>query len=206
MFDYKSYISAYNIIAIIIGIIGLIYLIYNLWKNIRTNTILSWPKINATVLSAVAKPVNQNSGSFIDPRYVVASTDNITQYIPVVVYKYRVNGVDYQSNNVMYYGPSTYNGLDIKTLMAPIYPGAIINIFYNPNNPNEAYIYNGIKNYKGTIIGIILLIIAAAIFYYDRRKGSENNIIKKKWRNKNTSPNLTEIEQQYSKKYTYYDM
>ena len=170
MANFSNHFTINNIIAIIIGIVGLIWLIHGLWRNWKINNIRSWPKTNAVVLNAVAEPANASAGTtYMDPRYIVATTNNNAQYIPIIVYRYSVNGKDYQSNNVVYSGAHSYNALDIKTIMGQIYPGSVIPVYYNPNNNSESYIYNGTINYLGVVIGIILLIIAGYILYYNYR-------------------------------------
>ncbi|XWV25892.1 hypothetical protein QJ857_gp1189 [Tupanvirus soda lake] len=202
MTDLGDYMTVNNIVAIILGIIGLIWLIYGLWRNWKINKISTWPKTNAFVLNSVAEPANNAAGNtYVDPRYIIATTDNKAQYIPKVTYRYRVANKEYQSNNVVYSGSRSYNAVDIKTLLGQVYAGATIPIFYNPNNPNESYIYNGTTSYTGIIIGLVLLLIAAYLGYYHNYKNrnitttsvTENRSSVTR-SNDLASPNLTDID------------
>jgi len=156
-----------NIVAIILGIVGLIWLLHGLWRNWKINRISTWPKANATVLNAVAKPANSNAGTmYMDPRNIVAATNSSAKYEPIVFYRYRVGNRDYQSENVIYSGANSYNALETKNIFGQIQTGGTIPVYYNPNNPSESYIYNGTKSYTGIVIGIILLLLAAYLGYY----------------------------------------
>ncbi|XWV24655.1 hypothetical protein QJ856_gp1129 [Tupanvirus deep ocean] len=204
MTDLGDYMTVSNIVAIILGIIGLIWLIYGLWRNWKINKISTWPKTNAFVLNSVAEPANNAAGNtYVDPRYIIATTDNKAQYIPKVTYRYRVGNREYQSNHVVYSGSRSYNAVDIKTLLGQVHAGATIPIFYNPNNPNESYIYNGTSSYTGVIIGLVLLLIAGYLGYYHNYKnktitttdvpvtGTRTSITRN---NDLASPNLTDID------------
>lgn len=191
MFNYKQYLTIPNIIGIILGIIGLIWLIHGLWRNMKINNISKWPKANATVLSSLAEPANSQAGSrYISPQDIVVSKDNNNaQYIPRVTYQYRVNGKDYISSNVVYSGQSSYNAFDTKTILADMSPNSVIQIYYNPSNPSEAYIYNGKTSYTSIIMGVILLLLAAYIFWH-YHKNPKYVIIS----DGINSPSLTEID------------
>lgn len=169
----KDYFTTHNLIAVILGIVGLVWLVHTVWKNMKINKISTWPKINATVVNALVEPANKSAGNtYIDPKFIVATVDGSAQYIPVVLYTYRVGGKEYQSKNFSYYGPQTYNALDMKTMMGPFYPGATIQVFYNPSNPAESYVYNGKVDHTGVVLSVILLLIAAYIAYRHNNKTS----------------------------------
>lgn len=193
MSGFGNGLSINNVVVIILVIVGLVWLIYSLWRNWKISRISAWPKTNATVLNALALPAGGGRGNvYLDPQAIVATTDNSFQYVPKIVYTYRVAGKEYQSDSVIYSGARSYNSVDIKTIMGNLHAGSLVPVFYNPNKNNESYIYNGTSNYTGAIIGIILLFIAGFLSYY-------HNYSKHKhvaW-NKDIdidTPNLTEIE------------
>ena len=191
MADFGAHMTVNNIVALILGIIGLIWLIHGLWRNWKINKISTWPKTNAVVLNAVAEPANNNAGNvYIDPSTIIATTNDNAQYIPRVVYRYRVGNRDYQSTNVVYSGAKSYNALDIKTLLGQVYPGATIPIYYNPNNHAESYIYNGNKSWTGVIIGLALLLIAA----YLAHRNHKNQTVTTVTQMTDASPSLTDID------------
>ena len=184
MVDYKEYLTIHNIVVVILAIIGLIWLISAAWRNWKISSIRSWPKTNASVINALVEPENVSSisgSNLLDHRYLV-STDNSTKYIPRVLYRYTVNGREYQSTNVVYGGEKAYNSFDIKTMMGHITPGSTVQVYVNPNDHNESYIYNGTAAYMGILMGLVLLAIAAAIGYHhnvNQKRGSGNIYVTK---------------------------
>ena len=194
MADFGAHMTVNNIVAIVLGIIGLIWLIHGLWRNWKINKISTWPKTNAVVLNAVAEPANSNAGNiYVDPSTIIATTNDNAQYIPRVVYRYRVDNRDYQSTNVVYAGAKSYNALDIKTLLGQVYPGATIPIYYNPNNHDESYIYNGNKSWSSVIIGLALLLIAAYLAHRNYKNKTVTTTTKTT-KITNASPSLTDID------------
>jgi len=169
MDNWKDYLTIQNIVVAILVIIGLIWLISSLWMNMKVNRIAKWPVANATVVNSVIEPEKVTStfgSSYLDPRYLNLSTDVSTKFIPRILYRYTINGQEYQSTNVVYGGDKSYNALDIKTLMGNIGPGSVIQVYYNQSNPSESYIFNGTTSYMGVILGLLLLAVAGAIGYH----------------------------------------
>lgn len=176
MAEVGNQLGVKHIIAVILGIVGLVWLIWSLWKNWKANSIKSWPRTDAIVTSSVAVPTNGSDQNQTDPRYINA-TNNNTQYSPKITYRYRVAGKEYTSNNIMYTGPNSFNATDIKALMAPLYPGAIVPIYYNQGNAAESYVYTSPMEWTGVIGGIILLILAGLLGLY--RKSTPSAVIAK---------------------------
>lgn len=179
-----------NIVALILGIVGIVWIFYGIWRNLKINRISSWPKTNALVLNSVAEPANSEAGNtYVEPRYIIATTDDQARYIPKVTYKYTVNKTEYQSNNVVYAGEKSYSAIDIKTMLGLITPGSTIPVYYNPGDPSESYIYNGLHSYTGIIIGAVLLALSGFLSYFGSaiKKSKSNN-------SDVASPSLTEIE------------
>lgn len=195
MADWNQYLTGWNIAALIIAIIGLIWLIYASWFNSKIESIRRWPRTKATVVNAVVSPeqVRGSGTSYLDPRFVTGLIDTRTKYIPEILYTYNVAGKNYESSNFIYGGPKALNALDIKTTMQHIQPNSTIDIYYNPNNPAESYVYNGVKSYTGIWMGIIMLLIAGAIYYY---KGYNPSKAKPGLINyEGPTPNLTEMSE-----------
>lgn len=195
MADFTKNLDINKIIALILGIIGLILLILGLWKNWKINSISSWPKTNAVVLNAVAQPANSAAGTtYLDPRFIVATTDDKAQYVPQVVYRYKVGDKEYQSDSVIYAGNKSYNALDTKTLIGQMHPGSVINVYYNPKNNKESYIYVGNNNYTNVIIGLILLLVAFYLFYRNLAKEKKLQTTTYKSITDVNSPSLTDLD------------
>jgi hypothetical protein len=164
--NWGCYFTVNNIIALIIAIVGMIWIIHAIWRNWKIGRISAWSKTDALVLTALVAPANLSADNmYIDPKYIIPTVDNSARYVPIVVYRYSVGGHNYQSNSVVYSGPSSYSALDTKTIMRNITTGATISVYYNPHNPSESYIYIGTKNYVSLVLGIILLLIAIYLGY-----------------------------------------
>ncbi|MEM3061956.1 MAG: DUF3592 domain-containing protein [Nitrososphaerota archaeon] len=170
-------------------VIGLIWLVISIWYNWKVVEIRQWPKTNAIVVKALVEPKNGGSRTLVDPRFLVSDNPS-AKYVPRVLYRYSVNGKEYQSDNVVY-GGGTYGFHNVKVLMGNILVGSTIQIRYNPRNPSESYIYGGAHNYCGIIMGLVLLLIAFLVCYYSnivpRRESSGYDV---------TTPNLTELSTQ----------
>ncbi|MEM0353985.1 MAG: DUF3592 domain-containing protein [Thermoplasmata archaeon] len=189
--DFKNCISYQNFVVLILVIIALVWLVLSIWYNWKVTNIRHWPKTNAMVVKAFVEPKNGGSRTLIDPRFLV-SIDPSTKYVPRVLYRYFVDGKEYQSDNVVY-GGGEYGFHNIKVLMGNIFVGSTIQIRYNPRNPSESYIYCGGHNYCGIIMSIVLLLIAFLVCYYfnvvrgRESAGTDYDV---------TTPNLTELSTQ----------
>lgn len=131
------------ILAIIIAIvifIGIGMIGYGTWRNRMVFNINTWPKVDATVIS-----VNSASGK------------------PSIEYKYKINGVIFHSNNIVYSNYIIYRPVDVKRELRHLHPGSIIKVFYNPNKHSQAYIFSGMPNCLEIGLGFSLLIIATLI-------------------------------------------
>lgn len=174
-----------TIIAIILGIIGLVWLIHSLWKNYKINSIRSWPKVIANVIDVYAIPANHAAGNiYVDPRNIIPSINNNAKYTPVVIYRYKVGNKEYKSQNVVYSGSKSYNAADTKTILGQLHPGSLVQIYYNPRDHNESYVFNGTASWIGTLIGVLLLLLAGYLFYTQMNKNDtdiyNNNVILRK--------------------------
>lgn len=173
-----NYVSVKNIIAIIIFIIGLVWLIWAAVYNARVSTISKWPRVEAKIVSSyIEAQSGDDNTTLIDPYAVAQLNLNPTRaiYTPYIVYQYTVNGFLYQSSNIFYGGKKKYNGFDIQLFMKMFSPGTIINVYYNPKNFSEAYIYDGTKSYVGIVWGVIFIIIAIVIFFYHNKEKNKGN-------------------------------
>lgn len=171
-----NYVSVKNIIAIIIFIIGLVWLIWAAVYNARVSKISKWPRVEAKIVSSyIEAQSGDDNTTLIDPYTVSQLNLNPTRaiYTPYLVYQYSVNGFMYQSSNIFYGGKKKYNGFDIQLFMKMFSPGTIINVYYNPKNFSEAYIYDGTKSYVGIVWGVIFIIIAIIIFFYHNKKKNQ---------------------------------
>ena len=193
MSGFGKHVTVNNIVAIILAVIGLIWFIHSVWRNCKINRISAWPKAPAIVLNAVVEPINANAGNlYMDPKTIIPTTDKFTQYIPIIIYKYDVGNQTYQSDNIIYSGPRTYNAFDTKVLMGTMAAGSPITVYYNPNYPRESYIYNGVKNYLGIVVGLIFICVAIYLLYREQTNigsGEETGMMRT-----DRTPSLTDVE------------
>lgn len=159
MTNWKNLLSIEGIVGIIIGIIGLVWLINSIYRMWKIRSIESWPKMNATVINAFARPANAAAGNqYIEPDRLIVTTNSREEYIPIITYTYTINGRAYQSDSTIYSGERSYNSLDTKNMLGNIRPGTIISVYYNPSNPAESYVYNSTANYMSILISGLMTI------------------------------------------------
>lgn len=192
----EKYFNVRSIISIILAIVGLVWLINTIWRNMKLNRVKSWPKANATVVLSSVIPSNHIAGTApLNPQTITIANNNLT-YTPNVVYSYTVNGKEYKSEKVLYIGNPSYNARDIVNLMTQLRQGATVPVYYNPENPTEAFVFNVKPSYTGIIGGIILLLLAAFIGreqYFTNDTGTGNDLFSTKKTYLET-PNLSETD------------
>lgn len=190
MSDLMDLFTINNIVALILGIIGLVWLINGIRQYQKITQVNNWPKTNATVQNAVL--VN-SANQAIDPRNVPANA--IDKYTPQVTYAYRVNNTNYQSDKIFYNTPKNFDATQARTLFGQIYPGSVVQIRYNPQNPSEAYIYPGSADIWPIIIGLLLLLLALYLGFYhgkSQQRGLYKDVFNKPLFE--PTPNLTDME------------
>jgi hypothetical protein len=164
MANWKNLWSVQGIVALILGILGLIWLINSLYRMYKINQINNWPKVEAVVVTSLARPANATAGTqYVDPDNLAVTTNTADRYLPVVTYNYNVGGRDYQSGNVIFHPAKSYSALDTKNLLGNIRPNSRISVFYNPRNPAEAYIYNATTS---SLWAILISALMTAIGIY----------------------------------------
>ena len=145
------------IIGGILALVGLGWLLWSIWANWKSSQVRNWPRTNATVVSAAAESVDLGPNQLIDPETIQVVNNNST-YKAHVVYRYEVMGRATTSNNFMY-GKEYFNAQEIRTLLAPLRPGSTITVMYNPDNHDEAYVYDANRtNWTGVWGGIVLIL------------------------------------------------
>lgn len=178
------------IIAVILAILGIVLIIQNIVQNRRYNNIRNWFLTNAIVVNAVAQPVTSSAGFVpVDPNNITLIADATARFIPQVIYRYNVNGIEFESNQLFYGKEQQLSSSEITNFMDKFRVGSTIPIYYNPSNPRESYvIVSGGQNYWGIIFGIILVILAFWVMNRNRIKISSSGIDIM-----SETPNLTEM-------------
>lgn len=165
------------IVAIILAIIGIVWIIATIVTNGKLNSATGWYLTNATITNSVAQPVIQATDYTSVQASQIQLNNTTSSYIPRIVYTYTINGKNYQSNQVFYGVEQILNSSQIIPFMDKYRVGTTIPIYYNPANPQQAYIIlSAHASYWGIILGIILILIAIWLYYYDRIKFSTSGI------------------------------
>lgn len=176
MFEGKNEVNI--IIAVILAIIGIVLIVQTIIQNRRLGNIDSWFLTNATVVNAVAQPVTTAAGHVpVDATNITHIPDTTARYTPRVVYKYNVNGKEFQSNQVFYGGDPQLNSTEITAFMDKFRIGSTIPIYYNPADPQQSYVVvTGHQSYWGIIFGVVLILLAFWVLNYDKIKISSHGV------------------------------
>jgi hypothetical protein len=176
----SNFFNFANIIGLILLVLGIVWLIYTLWKIHKIDSIPTWPKANARIINVFVAPEN-DQGVYVEPQHIHVGPNSHTRYIPKILYSYRVGGREYQSSNLVYDGPESFSAVDTKAMVGQMRPGSEIQVFYNPKNPAESYVYNGNKSWIGPILGIatalvgILLLLKNNTTWFGSKSIDSNN-------------------------------
>lgn len=145
-------------------ILGIILLGFGLWiiftgYNLTATSIqsINWPKVSGTVISS-----NMTISTF-----VIESSYN-TFYNEHILVTYAVAGITYNSGTYTFL-PIGYQDINWTQQLLNEYPlGSNVSLYYNPDNPAQAVIVNGISwNGQVELVGGALCILFAfACFYW----------------------------------------
>ena len=179
-----------TIIAVILAILGIVLIVQNFLNNRRLANVENWYLTNATVVNAVAQPATPAAGHVpVDPSNITHIPDTTVRFIPRVVYKYTINGKEYQSNQIFYGGEPQLNSSEIGPFMDKFRVGTTIPIYYNPADAQQSYVVvSGHQNYWGIIFGVVLILLAFWALNYDKVKISSHGLDIT-----SETPNLTEM-------------
>lgn len=171
----------YNIVLIILGILFLVSIIRKIWHNIKVNSISNWPKISARVLKV---GLQVKTAGLATTDISIGATNQIDYsersvllpasiYHPHVVYEYNLDGQIHVSNSFSYGEVEYYGGAQIVNMLRNLAPGTNINVYYNPKDPAETYIYPGTKSYGSLVIQLIILLIIVGALARQVQTGAE---------------------------------
>lgn len=159
------------IVGIILIVLGLAIVGYSIFTTRQAKLIKTDPKYQTTNTGEILiSEIDQRStGSSSNQAYTFFTTFNFQYaYKPLLVYKYTVNNVLFENDNVYYGGPK-YSPNKIKALKYNNkYPkGKKVNVIYNVNDPSESYLeYPPTNNYRTffAILSCALLVMTGALF------------------------------------------
>jgi hypothetical protein len=83
-----------------------------------------------------------------------------TSHFPVIEYRYTVDGKRYVTDSYCEYPWLLERKWIIRRILANYPAGATVTVYYNPDDPQEAYLQRG---YGGTVRLVILLVAVVVI-------------------------------------------
>ncbi len=144
-----------------LGILG--YGGYSIYKGYES---LAWPRTSGIINDSYAELQRRRSSG---------TSGSHDQYVARIRYSYTLDGSKAYSSNEIGYGKSQYTSrIKSKTekYLQQFPVGKSVTVFYNPENPNQAVLKQGITG--GALlmvtIGIFFLLAASAMFYTMRIK------------------------------------
>jgi len=145
-----------GVICILVGI-GICFWGYNIIKNAKAS--LSWPTTEGKIIKSDVKSEWITTGTGSSRRRQIS-------YFADISYEYSVEGQKYISKKVSHgqYGSSNS---DRAQQIADRYPeGKIIQVYYNPDQPNKAVLEVGTiwTSYGPIGIGALFILIGWGIF------------------------------------------
>ena len=93
------------------------------------------------------------------------------------MYKYRVNGREYTNDNFMYNSPRNLSAIDAASLLKNLQPGDTFMVYYNSDKPTESYVFPGIKEYTGMIIGAVIFLLGLALLFMHARSLKKSLVV-----------------------------
>jgi hypothetical protein len=154
LFSGGSWISA--AVALPFIVIALIFIVIAVAQRVRVaGAKRSWQTTSGRVLFSQVERRRSSSGS----------GGTSTSYYPRVVYEYAVNGNRYQGNRVTLgsgIGRGSYRYVQDK-LESSYPPGQIVQVYYNPHNPQESALEMRAPSSGVFLIVVIVMIVILII-------------------------------------------
>lgn len=161
------------VVAAIIAIVGLVILIHGLYKRWKYGQIASWPTVSVTALTVDAKPANAAAGVvMVEYEDLSTNINDKSEYTPDVTYRYVVDGKTYTNSEFIYNSESSYTSIEMRKLLEPMIDGTAV-AYYNPDDPDEAYIYNVEPNLVYPLLGVMIIVIGGFIGGYTKYAASK---------------------------------
>jgi hypothetical protein len=138
------------IIIASLGFFGALLLILGLYSSIMDTSASSWPVTEGTITSSQVESWGSGAHDPID-------------YRPAITYQYQVGGKTYNgsqiSSGATFYGGVNVDEYEQANAIVSNYPvGSIVEVHYNPNNPN-----NAVLETQSSLIEQVPLIIGAVM-------------------------------------------
>lgn len=148
----NPYIIAFFIgmfFSAVFGLLGVIFVIVALRARQKAKTSQSWPAAQGSIESATLR-----EHSNADPE-----GSSFTYYEPIIQYRYMVMGQQYSGQKVGY-GASKVGRSQAQKIIDRYTPGASVQVYYNPQNPQEAVLETQASGSKiFLIVGVIFVVV-----------------------------------------------
>jgi hypothetical protein len=135
--------------ALALGALGLVLIVLYLRNKNKAKASMGWPSTQGRILSTNIR---------VDE---VDDESNRVRYVPEVHFEYTVNGVTHEGKRIIYGSEPDFGSRDKAQEFLQKYPqGALVTVFYNPENPGEAVLSQGMRKMVASlVVGIILIVL-----------------------------------------------
>lgn len=140
----------------VLGIIGIVLVILYFRNKSKSKASQSWPSVTGQIIERKVK---------VDTSYDEDGMSS-TSYLPQVTYSYSVNGTVYESNRVAFGStPSFASNKKAEAFLTPYLQGANVQVFYNPEKPEESVLTQTMRSMTaGLIVGIVFVVAMVCLF------------------------------------------
>ena len=140
----------------ILGIIGIVLVILYFRNKSKSKASQAWPSVTGQIVERKVK---------VDTSYDEDGMSSTT-YLPQVTYSYTVNDTVYESNRVAFGStPSYASNKKAEEFLTPYVQGASIQVFYNPEKPEESVLTQTMRSMTaGLIVGIVFVVAMLCSF------------------------------------------
>lgn len=135
-------------------IVGLVFLFIVVRAGGKVRASKNWPSTSGRVLASDIEMRRSRTGQ----------GGTSTAYYPVVLYEYMVNGRRLQSNRVRFGSDVGFGWTSPAQKVVDQYPpGAMVEVFYNPNDPTEAVLQRTARTANLMFVFIAIVIIGSVL-------------------------------------------
>ncbi len=125
-------------------IIATVFMLATLWNAISAVESKRWPEAPGVI-----------SASYVEKSYIA---DEGTQYTPIVVYRYRIGGLDYIGKRISF-------GNSNASITKKYRSGQEVIVRYNPENPEQCVLEPGLnRSLVIQFVGTWVVIVVGAYF------------------------------------------
>ena len=153
----RSYL-AFRILmsGIFLIIIGLILIVLNYFANKSNDRFKVW------ICSKIGNITDTNINEKVTKKRVNKKYVYSTEYVPEIVYKYTIDGMEYSNNKISVTEKKFSSRYECEKFIGN-FSSTGLEVCYDPNNKNDSYLIISTKDtywfYGGGVIAIVIAII-----------------------------------------------